>query len=344
MSKLVYAGGAAVALSTALLASAAPTLAIANSDCATGATALGDGVCEITFTSGTTQWTAPSGMTKLEALLVGAGAGGWQNGSNVAYGGGAGEVRLATDLAQDIPAGTVVEVVVGAGGASGQDHGTITDRRTSLSWGDGNDEIANGGDGGDGGGGTSGAGFTGPIYGYRDGGSADLYVGGGGGAGASPPSQSANGGAGVIVSSLPDAATSLFSTVSTCYGGGGGTAGYVQDTGFSPVFALISSTPVCGGGAATLTGNAQGFGAVSWSPVRANSGSGGAAYFNINMNTAVSEAQNGSAGFVALRYTAAAPLPNTGQNTDLMLNLSGLATVGILAGAAVVLVGRRKAS
>ncbi len=67
----------------------------AASDCGSDGTLVADGICEVTFLEGTdVVWTPPAGITKLQALLVGAGGASGAPNGNWGYSGGGGEVTL----------------------------------------------------------------------------------------------------------------------------------------------------------------------------------------------------------------------------------------------------------
>jgi hypothetical protein len=110
-------------LATAGLASAAMTLvpaaAMAAADCGAG-TEISAGICEVKFdTAGVHTFAAPSGVSKVSAVLVGAG-GGSAFGVNNSYAGGGGEVLYIDTV--DLSA--LTDVVVGAGGAAGTPSGS----------------------------------------------------------------------------------------------------------------------------------------------------------------------------------------------------------------------------
>lgn len=70
------------------------------------------GDCIIAFTAGTGTWTVPSGVTRIQALVVGGGGGG---GSRHGGGGGGGGVVYVRDY--PVQAGTAISISVGPGGA-----------------------------------------------------------------------------------------------------------------------------------------------------------------------------------------------------------------------------------
>lgn len=91
------------------------TSAFAAGSCQTttpAATTVAPGICEVAFTeAGEFTFTAPSGIAKLQAVVVGAGAAAWQDAAGI-YGGGGGDVEFFDGV--DIS--TPIEIVVGAGG------------------------------------------------------------------------------------------------------------------------------------------------------------------------------------------------------------------------------------
>lgn len=75
------------------------------------ATLVAPGICEVAFTeAGDYTFTAPAGITKLQAVVVGGGASAWL--FNGLYGGGGGDVQFFDDVDFSAP----VEITVGAGG------------------------------------------------------------------------------------------------------------------------------------------------------------------------------------------------------------------------------------
>lgn len=107
-SSLLIAGMVIPAVAAGGSAFAAPT-------CATtipAATLIAPGICEVVMTTSGT-FTPPVGVSKVAAVLVGAGAGGYHYGGG--YGGGGGEVVYVDSVVVAAPLG----IVVGAGGAYG---------------------------------------------------------------------------------------------------------------------------------------------------------------------------------------------------------------------------------
>ena len=172
-------------MSTPLIAVASPAFA---ADCGTttpAATEVAAGICEVVFDSpGDYSFTAPSGIAKLTALVVGGGGGAtYYNGT---YGGGGGAVVYVADVSTAAP----VDITVGAGVDSS------SPQAESSSVGA---DVAEGGFSGTYvdltnqyfGGGSSGNGNAGSAFGFSD-------AGAGGGAGG--PAAVEMGGIGVTAS------------------------------------------------------------------------------------------------------------------------------------------------
>ncbi len=108
---LVGAGSVGLAVGTA-----APAEAFAGTCPATtpAAVLVADGVCEVRITTvGASTFNPPSGITKLAAVLVGAGGGGWSEDTE-AYAGNGGAVVYV----DSVPLTGPISVNVGAGGAA----------------------------------------------------------------------------------------------------------------------------------------------------------------------------------------------------------------------------------
>ena len=106
---------------------AAPAHAAFTGQCATtvpAAVLVADGVCEVRFSApGAFSFTPPSGITKLAAVLVGAGGGaGIQTNNQTSYAGNGGTVVYIDSL----PLGSAITGTVGAGGAASQDFSTTS--------------------------------------------------------------------------------------------------------------------------------------------------------------------------------------------------------------------------
>jgi len=285
---------AATAGVSTLFVGAAPAFA-ATEACGDGQL-IAPGVCEQTFTSGTSTFTPADTMTQLEVLLVGAGGEGADqqvaNTNGYAAAGGGGEVRIVDFSEAEGP----LQIVVPAPGAPG----SVTDGVTNAPVGNGSNASFGGEIGG-----TSGSGFAG-ASGVSN--SATPY-GGGGGAAANPVGN-ANGGAGVVVDDIAPEG-SLFVGDTSCYGGGGA-IGVVG----------VQGTPGCGGGGpADATATALNL------PV-ANSGGGGGGLSSVQ----TAEARAGASGVVVVRWTAA----NITLTFDVGGNGDGVASQSVVPGTAPV--------
>lgn len=172
-----------------------------------------------TFTSGTSTFTVPCGVTQLVVQCWGAGAagGGSNNNTNNNGGGGGGGAYTVTTLT--VVSGQVITYSVGAGGAgtnlTGADGG-----QTSFST-----IIANGGIGGAGGNVASGAGGVGGIGGTYSGGN-----------GADGLSNTYGGGGGSSAGTASNGNTAITSTggVAVIGGGAGGAGATVNNTTGNP--------------------------------------------------------------------------------------------------------------
>ncbi|MGN6326977.1 InlB B-repeat-containing protein [Pseudolysinimonas sp.] len=184
----------ATASISGVLVGAAPANA-ATEACGDG-TLISPGVCEQTFTSGTAQFTPTASMTKLEALLVGAGGAGASVGNAGYAAGGGGEVKVV-----DLTGSGPLTVTVPTSNAPTTVTGGIVPASAANGL-DGNDTTGTGG--------ASGSGKPGG----NSGGS------GGGGGGTAGAAAGTNGGAGATADSVAGS-TSLFHGDATCYGGGG---------------------------------------------------------------------------------------------------------------------------
>jgi len=281
---IVASTSAVTLLSAGLLMAGAPAASAVA--CVATPVDLTGGVYQVTLTA-SCEWTAPSGLTALEALLVGAGGGG-----GTGYAGGGGEVKVVS-LDTTVATWTVS---VGSAAAADADPG-----RDSVVAEGATTETAKGAysDGGIGTSGNANAGFM------------TYYGASGGGAGAA--ATDANGGAGVIVGEL--VASGLFDTDTDCFGGGGATSS--NDAGAQPSDPTtpVYGTATCGGG--YLTGSTPPVpGDPTLNAVTANSGGGGGSadlswisqvgsgdFFNNVYDGA------GADGVVVFRYTANSSSP-----------------------------------
>lgn len=257
--------------------------ASAAQTCATSvpaATLIAPDVCQVSFTAaGSHTFTAPTGIAKLSALVIGAGGGAttWAG----SYGGGGGEVVLI----DSVDTSGSISITVGAGGAYGTDG--LTD-----SGADGQDSSVNlttaaGGKGATfAGGGASGNGNLG----------ANVSDVSGGGGGSSAAATNSAGGAGTKPSSA-GAGSPLFPPISgeLAYGAGG-----------SSVTGSVATPDIAGNG-----GNSQ-------SSSESENGRDGAVFFRFAADgQAETLAATGSnlpaAGFAALSVAAGAALIATSR-------------------------------
>jgi len=250
-----------------------------------------------TFTSNGS-WTAPSGISTIDALVVAGGGGGGTSGSSnpnrSGGGGGAGGFRNLTSVS--VSPGTTYAITVGAGGSGGDFWPGNTGSNSSVGalisasgGGGGNANDQSGIAGGSGGGGathtgTQRNGGAGNVGGYSPaegnaGGTAfsGNCGGGGGGAGSAGGSASvSNSGAG------GSGATSTITGTSVTYAGGGGGAG--NNGG--------ASGGSGGGGAGNKNSNG-----VSGTVNTGGGGGAGAPY------TSGSNGGSGGSGIVIIKYT-----------------------------------------
>ena len=208
--------------------------AFAAGECATGATLVADGICEVTFTeTPNSNWTPPAGITKLQALVVGAGGAAGQADGD-AYAGGGGDVQLvelSVTGAVEITVGVGGDTVAGDGGDSEVVQGSI-------------DVVAAGGQvGAPGGvpvGGASGSGYSGDTYNWA-------------GAGAGGDANAETGGAGLVVNEIDPTTFTLFANDDSCLGGGGA-ATYASES--APNAYAHDFAASCGGGMPLLPADA----------------------------------------------------------------------------------------
>lgn len=274
------------------------------------------------FTSvGSTSWTVPAGVTKVEVLVVaGGGAGGYATTNQTGPGGG-GAGGLIYDPAYSVTPGQSISVVVGAGGtgaiAGGQaDNGDNSQFGELIAiggggggaGGNGTPPTADGAAGGSGGGGGAagtaeerrygGAGTPGQGHSGGDAGwdSANLSTGGGGGGAGTPgepgmdgvqqgdlanATRGGNGGQGLEFS---------ISGTPKYYAGGGGGGMYFQEA------QCVSGTGGVGGGGNGGAGSQGGNTGYNGTAGQANTGGGGGAGGQGNTPP------NGGSGVVIVRY------------------------------------------
>jgi hypothetical protein len=216
--------------------------------CDPTSTTSGDNTILQFTTVGTCNWAAPSGITSVEALLVGGGGGG---GGDLGGGGGGGQV-----VSTNVSVSGVTPIVVGAGGVFGWNrmYNNTSSGKTGGRSSIGSSTLALGGSGGNGrysnnlnhDGSANSTGFTGGGGAYEDcdecrrantgtggaafkGGDGSGYGSGGGGGAGGAGGARLNGAPGTAVGGI-GVANSL-SGASVTYGGGGGGGGYGSDGG-----------------------------------------------------------------------------------------------------------------
>ena len=188
------------------------TSAFAAGSCQTttpAATTVAPGICEVAFTeAGEFTFTAPSGIAKLQAVVVGGGSAAWTDEAGV-YGGGGGDVEFFDDVDVSAP----IDIVVGRGGTF--DDGIGADSEI-------NGDVVDGG----GVGGTSGNGY--PSFNGAE-------FGAGAGAGGSATSEQVAG-PGVSASEVAVGGSLFPATVGEPEFGAGGVApnAYSVDVGATP--------------------------------------------------------------------------------------------------------------
>ena len=298
--------------------------AFAADGCGADATLVAPGICEVSFTeTPDAAWTPPAGITKIQALLVGAGGAGHEA-SGDSYGGGGGGVELVeldTTGAVTVTVGFATDVAYDAADndtvvAQGSDVFTAEGGRAGhldRSWY----------------GGTSGNGFDG----YNN----------GGGAGSAPDStDDADVGDGLIVNEIDPATFALFANNDDCYGAGG--AGYNTYTDgaiqriqrivpeCNTAYLVIPETTAFNSFWDEFTGSLAD---VTWADGVPNSGSGGVA---VDSNVEGVHEVMGEDGKVVIRYDVA--LAATGFDAT----ASATAGATLVVGGAVIATRRRRAS
>lgn len=193
-------------VATPLIGVASPALAAGCQTTDPAASEVIPGVCEVQFVeAGTFTFSAPSGVAKLSAIVVGAG-GGYVSGGPDAYAGGGGEVLFIETV--DFSAPVDIEVGLGSDGS------TASGGSSSV-----NDKVAAGGFSGTHDGGANC--FCGGYSGNGNAGWPDPVAASGGGAGGAAPDQF-SGGPGLTASAAADD-SSMWPAVSgeDIYGAGG---------------------------------------------------------------------------------------------------------------------------
>jgi hypothetical protein len=232
--------------------------------CATSTTVVGNFTVERVTTTGSCLWTVPTGVTSIDAFVVGGGGGGSADGGG---GGGGGAYQPISGYL--VAAGDVITMTVGAGGSAGIWGGNATGTSggvSSLSKNGSPFATANGGSGGGGGpsgaigaGGTSTTGFAGGA-----GGSASTIGGTFGGVGKNGASNYffgtvayyGGGGAGGAYGSSATSSTAPCNNAGTAGGlGGGGSAG--NRSGTTHTLGCDGVTNTGGGGGAGMAAGPQ---------------------------------------------------------------------------------------
>lgn len=254
--------------------------------------------CEVTFTT-SGSFTMPSGVTAIEALVVGSGG---KSLANTGYAGGGGEVKLAT-----LATSGNLTITIGTSGA------TSPANNSSVVQAGGSTVTATGGANG-----TNSAGGTG--------GGSGATKGGDGGNGNSLTSSVRNGGSAIQVDTLAGS-SSLFDGVTDWYGGGGAGSSYNVSTGClftctTTWSAFYSGTPGTRAGSVSDTPPVNGYPVddlpsdpTNTIPVpvmnaaAANSGGGaGATNWGGSGGSAIGDTL-GASGIVIVRYVRTAPAP-----------------------------------
>lgn len=229
----VLAGGA-LAIAGGTPAMAAPTCGATEP----AATVVAPGVCQVVVTESGT-FTAPSGLSKLSALVVGAGGSAFYGGADgYGFGGGGGEVVYVDQVSLSTPATVTVGSGAPVGDGSILDGGSTRLDSTEARGGKGPFTFASG---------------NGNASGTESG--ISQYSGGGGAAGAGQRSDDraipALGGAGYSTSSLPGVDPVLFPAIADdlVLGQGGTASGAAEapGVGFGGGAATSSSGATAGG-------------------------------------------------------------------------------------------------
>jgi hypothetical protein len=328
-NKLTAAAVASIALGSTFFF---PGASFAGTSCPSGSTLVSGTTCEVVFNeTPNAAWTPPAGITKLEALVVGAGGGG-----DAWYGGGAGAVQLV-DLATTGNVTVTVGVTAIANYDSSEDSSVSQASNTTTSPG-GEPAPAGWNGGGDSGNQNSGATW------------------GRGSAGAGGDADYSDGGPGLVVSDIA-APGSLFANDDDCYGGGA-TGYYIWETSTPGTFGFDFYGSGCGAasfeipsGATEISAGNYSFTAADYTaakaslvPVaaRANSGSGGTALW-ANFDNSQAAVAAGADGKVVLRFTVPAEkLANTGVDSTKNLVETGFGAALLVAGATVLTAIRRR--
>ena len=256
----------------------------------------GSGYCYISFTAGSGNWSVPSGVTNVQALVVGGGGSGGNRGGG---GGSAGGLFAGVTSATG---GSNVAIAIGTGGlglTTAATNNTSGNNGTATTFGTIVEAGGQGGAGGSGSGPTSGSGkINGASYsGYSQGAGtysgSNVAAGGGAGSGdgvsllgtgasASSVTASGNGGYGFA---------SNISGALLCYAAGGG-GGYGQNTGSA------GSGGSCTGTTTTAGAGSNSNSAAGSAANNSGSGGGGGSFLNsANYGTG-----SGGSGVVIVKY------------------------------------------
>jgi uncharacterized repeat protein (TIGR02543 family) len=279
------------------------TLATSLQTCSSTSSTSG-GYTVITIPSTTDcNWTAPTGVTKVNVVVIGGGGGGGggghQAGSTGGGGGGGGAGEVKTGSSVSVTAGNLYQVAVGSGGSGGAGS-------NGTAW---NGTSANSG------GSSSALGIT--------------SLGGGGGIGAGPDLAST--GSSDICSATPNpysdgtggsggVSGTRNGTTKSCTakpGGGGGGAG----SSAAPVITTVTNSTGVAGGAGTLTnfgtfgvgGTGGSGGASSATPAETaptnygDGGFGGKGTVTTSFSTLAQNGSSGAPGAVIISYDITAP-------------------------------------
>lgn len=267
----------------------------------TWATSGGGTMYQTTFTSTNATWSIPSGVTKIEALVVsGGGGGGGTSATAGNYGGGGGAGGFVCKFIT-LSGDTTLNIVVGAGGAGGAAGGSGSAGGTSSITGNQSSTVY--------------ATIGGGGYGGAAGGTQGGTGASGGGRGTTGYSYCGGGGYTYLATSSPH----LYTYDTTAFSGLPTTRGVTGTAGASYTSAggdgfnyfggrgiTVWNQNICGGGGTNGTGTESygtnfGAGGNGSKDGTANTGGGGAAGVNGGNTTG----GNGGSGLVIIRYVGA---------------------------------------
>jgi hypothetical protein len=267
----------------------------------TWATSGGGTMYQTTFTSTNATWSIPSGVTKIEALVIsGGGGGGGTNATASNYGGGGGGGGYVCKFIT-LSGDTTLNIVVGAGGAGGATSGSGTAGGTSSITGNQSSTvyatIAGGGYGGAAGGtaggtGASGGGRGSVGYSYCGGGGASFYA----------TNEAYRFGYDTTVFSGAPTTRGVTGYPGASYTGGGGGDGFNYYGGLG---ITVWDQNICGGGNAIVGYESYGtnFGAGGNASKNADANKGGGGCAGVPGGTTTGG--NGGSGLVIIRYVGA---------------------------------------